>query len=80
MLPLRPAGAQVKFVAPEGCEQQVGALHAARETHDGIGFLVSKWEPTPEELARLLAGAPVVLGISAPQHPVVFVSVGEPPA
>ena len=77
MMPLRPSNSQ-KYVAPAG-RDAVGSLHIAVETHDGMRFLVSKWEPTPDELARLNAGAPVVLGISAPRHPVVFVSVGVPP-
>lgn len=79
MLPLRPARASHKYVAPSGREDDVGALHVAQEEHDGTSFLVSKWEPTPDELERLKAGAPIVLGLSVPHHPVVFLSVGYPP-
>jgi hypothetical protein len=79
MLPLRPSRATRKWGAPAGCEQNVGGLHVATEVHSGMQFLVSKWEPTPDELARLNAGAPIVLGLSVPQHPVVFLSVGQAP-
>lgn len=80
MLPMRARNAHQRYVAPQGRQHQVGALHVAAEVHDGIHFMVSKWEPTPDELQRLFAGAPVVLGISAQQHPVVFLSVDLPPA
>jgi hypothetical protein len=80
MLPLRPAGANLKWLAPSGRKHEVGALHVTAEQHNGMTFLVSKWEPTPDEIERLKAGAPVILGLSVPQHPVVFVSVGAPPA
>jgi hypothetical protein len=79
VLPLRPRNATEKFVAPQGREDMVGALHVAHETHDGMAFMVSKWEPTPDEIQRLLAGAPVILGLTVRVHPVVFLSVGEAP-
>jgi hypothetical protein len=37
------------------------------------------WEPTPEELEALNAGAPVILRILGTQHPPVIVYVGEVP-
>lgn len=37
------------------------------------------WEPTPEELEALNAGAPVILRILGTQHPPVQVYVGEVP-
>lgn len=80
MLPLRPRNAKETWKAPSGHRDDVGSLSVAHEKHNGMFFLVSKWEPTPDELQRLLSGAPVVLGISMPKHPVVFLSVGLPPA
>lgn len=45
------------------------------KTHEG-NFMVSAWEPTPEELAALLGGATVKLWIRGHEHPVVAMSVG----
>lgn len=38
------------------------------------------WEPTPDELARLNAGAPVILQVLGTGHPPVLLMVGEVPA
>ena len=40
----------------------------------------SAWEPTPEELARLQAGAPIVLSVIGTAHPPVLLEVGAVPA
>lgn len=40
-------------------------------------FMISAWEPTPEELKALQAGASVNLWIGGISHPVVAISVGE---
>lgn len=37
------------------------------------------WLPTPDELARLAAGAPVILRILGTVHPPVMIDVGEVP-
>jgi len=37
------------------------------------------WEPTPDELARLNAGAPVILQILGTGHPPVMLLVGDAP-
>jgi hypothetical protein len=39
----------------------------------------SAWLPTQEELSRLVAGAPVILGVMGLGHPPVYLAVGEPP-
>jgi hypothetical protein len=39
----------------------------------------SAWLPTQEELTRLVAGAPVILGVMGLGHPPVYLAVGEPP-
>ena len=44
---------------------------------EGTPQMVTSWEPTPDELARLNAGAPVLLKISGTAHPPVAVDVGE---
>ncbi|NTG22034.1 hypothetical protein G6L00_16475 [Agrobacterium rhizogenes] len=46
---------------------------------DGTPAMVTAWLPTPDELARLNAGASVHLRILGTVHPPVMVEVGEPP-
>jgi len=41
--------------------------------------MVTAWEPTPEELAKLNAGAPVHLRVLGSSHPPVMLAVGEVP-
>lgn len=49
---------------------------------NGVGTpaMVTAWAPTPDELARLNAGASVHLRILGTMHPPVMVEVGEAPA
>ncbi len=46
---------------------------------DHKGVMSSAWEPTPDELARLNAGATVYLYIVGMVHPPVALFVGEVP-
>jgi hypothetical protein len=39
----------------------------------------SAWEPSPEELDRLKAGAPIILTVVGRVHPPVEVRVGNTP-
>lgn len=55
------------------------ALHVREQMIGDYRFMVSAWEPSPGELAALVCGAPVHLGISAKQHPVVQLGVGDVP-
>jgi len=48
------------------------------DTSAGPGMM-SVWEPTPEELVRLNAGAKVSLVVLGTAHPPVSLSVGMPP-
>jgi len=48
------------------------------DTSAGPGMM-SLWEPTPDELARLNAGAKVSLIVLGTAHPPVSLSVGMPP-
>lgn len=41
--------------------------------------MVTAWEPTPDELERLKAGAPVYLRILGTAHPPVMLTVGDVP-
>lgn len=44
-----------------------------------VPSMVSAWFPTPEELAKLNAGAPVTVKLLGSAHPPIMVGVGEPP-
>lgn len=37
------------------------------------------WEPTPHEIARIVAGAPIILRVLGTGHPPVMLDVGDPP-
>lgn len=39
--------------------------------------MLTAWEPTPDELARLNAGAPVLLRVLGSGHPPVMIEVGD---
>lgn len=45
----------------------------------GIPAMLSSWQPTPDELARLAAGAPVWLRVIGTSHPPVMLEVAAPP-
>lgn len=40
--------------------------------------MVTAWEPTPDELALIAAGAPIYIRLLGVSHPPIMVSVGEP--
>lgn len=41
--------------------------------------MVSAWEPTPDEIAKIVAGAPILVCLLGSAHPPVMLDVGEPP-
>lgn len=45
----------------------------------GTPMMVTAWQPTPEEIQRLVAGASVHLKILGTTHPPVMIDVGEAP-
>lgn len=45
----------------------------------GTPSMVTAWEPTADELARLNAGAHVMLRVLGQMHPPVMITVGEEP-
>lgn len=55
------------------------ALFVRREKLDGIDFMRSAWEGDDGDVIRQLAGAGVILGVAANQHPVVHMAVGDLP-
>lgn len=50
-------------------------------TVDGPGTpaMETAWLPTPDEIARIVCGAPIILRVLGTQHPPVMLEVGEPP-
>lgn len=46
---------------------------------DGSNLMISAWLPTPDELVRMVKGAPVYLSIVGGVHPPVSLRVGKPP-
>jgi len=48
------------------------------EINGDLPCMVSAWEPTPDELAALNAGAKVMLRIVGSGHPPVWLYVGDP--
>lgn len=37
------------------------------------------WLPTPDEIAAIIAGAPIILRVIGTAHPPVMLTVGDPP-
>lgn len=52
---------------------------AERVLGDEVPSMVTAWEPTPDELVRLNAGAKIMLRLIGTQHPPVMVEVGPCP-
>lgn len=44
-----------------------------------VPAMVTAWEPTPDEIAALAAGAKVYVTIIGQQHPPIVLQVGDPP-
>lgn len=56
-----------------------GRLFIRLDVEQGVPFMRSAWEASPEEALVLLAGAKVILGISGNRHPVVNLGVAQLP-
>jgi len=39
-------------------------------------FMASAWHPTPDEIARIVQGAPIILQVLGSSHPPVMLEVG----
>lgn len=80
MIIKRIEGANRVFGAPpdwNGIDTSCGAL-PVREVNTPEGmFMVSAWEPTPEELRAIAAGETIKLWVRGPGHPVVALTVGD---
>lgn len=44
---------------------------------DGTPAMQTAWEPTPAEIARIVAGEPIVLTLLGTAHPPVLIEVPE---
>lgn len=90
MIPGRIPGATRYLGAPVGWEPEKDGHCAHLAVRDmpvnggpgnpGVPAMHSVWEPTPDELERLKAGAPVYLIVIGSAHPPVSLSVGRAPA
>lgn len=69
--------------AIEGATRRIGksqgylGLPLRDESADGIPQMVSSWQPTPAEAAKLAKGAPIYLTVLGTAHPPVMLTVGE---
>ncbi len=83
MIPARIAGATRYLGAPPDWNPETDgdcAHLAIRDERIGLNSqMVSTWEPTPDELAALNAGAKVELVIAGRIHPPVMLRVGDRP-
>jgi hypothetical protein len=77
MLPMRISNA-TRVLAET--QDEYHALAILDEEVDGVNYMTSLWEPTPRELAALIAGGHVRLTILGCAHPPVMISAQEPPA
>lgn len=72
MIPVRIEGATHVYASPadfdEGAHGKCGNLHVLKQ--DGIFY--SAWEPTPTELAALLHGGKVIVGVYGLQPPIAI--------
>ncbi|APR52004.1 hypothetical protein CA223_06740 [Sphingomonas koreensis] len=83
MNPARIAGANAELGAPQKWSAEehghCANLWVRREVEDGMPWMRSAWEATPNEVGLLLAGAKLELGILGQTHPVVNLGVGPLP-
>lgn len=80
MIPGRIAGATNDLAKPKNWDDSKGhcsTLPIRRVEFDGVPAMISAWQPTPDELQRLLAGESVHLIIWGVAHPPVAITVGD---
>lgn len=83
MIPLRISGSTRHLGAPQGWEpdEDGECVHLAiRDCQIGNLFtMTSAWQPTDEEIAQIVAGAPIMLQVVGNVHPPVWLRVGDVP-
>lgn len=75
-LPL--ANCNLKMAPPPDWDEATQGPCGTLDIHFDGESMRSAWLPSPEELAALNAGQPVILGIIGRSHPVVFLTVNRP--
>lgn len=82
-IPAKIDGHNVVIGAPENWDESqhghCGALFVRFERVDGLDFMRSAWEIPLTEAHMLLCGSKLVLGVSAPIHPVLHMMVDRLP-
>ena len=73
-------GCTRRIGAPEGWDhEKQGLCHTIEvldQDIDGVNYMTTAWLPTADELKKLLAGYPIILGISGTRYPVVYMAIG----
>lgn len=49
------------------------------DNQDGYPIVTTAWEPTPEEIAAIVAGGSIFIAIIAEKQPPLQLWIGEPP-
>lgn len=83
MLPARIENPTATLNRPQNWNEQAfghcAGLPIRMEEIQGVNFMRSAWEAEPDEALYLAAGGKIILGVSAPRHPVVLMVVEPPP-
>lgn len=82
MIPARIAGCTRALGAPTGWTPETSGACVGLPIRDEMNgdqpCMVSAWEPTPVEIAAIVAGAKIMLRVIGQGHPPVCLYVGEP--
>lgn len=83
MHPGHIAGTTRSLRAPENWSRENNGPCSSLPIRDGerrgLPHMESAWFPTPEEIAAIVAGAPVILRIVGTAHPPVALYTGDRP-
>ena len=77
MDPMELTDATRRLGAPAEWNHEKDGICHTLDIHDRDGWMISAWQPTEAELARIAEGKPIFLHIQGSAHPVVALSVGE---
>lgn len=81
MIPVRIAGATRNLGAPPNWNPErdgpCSHLPIRDEVIGQVPYMTSRWELTPDEIARVQQGAPIELRIVGQTHPVVSLAIAE---
>ena len=80
MTPVRIQGATRVMRKPVDWDDSKGVcldLHIRDEVDDAGRSMSSAWSPSAEDIAKIVAGAPIILNILGTVHPPVAITVGD---